>query len=174
MRPTAQSAEKEHPLLKLAPLFSSLRFWAALALFFLSLYEIFVRLDDLAGELKMVSHLVTDGRLSWQEFLTKYMWDLHSVPQALYLLFCALLALWALLPQKRRGRTAAVLQALAAALLLALGIRVTRSLPGSLTAALRSALLSILSVLALLRAFIVPRKKRRRPPTPLRDGRPLP
>ena len=72
-------------------------FCAALFLLLLSLYELLIRLDDLSGEVRMVSHMIRDGRLTWADFLTGYMWDLRTVPAVCCQLLCALVSLLAMI-----------------------------------------------------------------------------
>lgn len=68
-------------------------FWTALALLLLSVYGLLIRFDDFRGEIRMVSHQVRDGILNWGDFLTKYMWDLRTVPAAAVHLLWALLSI---------------------------------------------------------------------------------
>ena len=162
-RPVTARREENSPRLARA------LFWTSLIMLLLSLYEIGVRWSDLVGEVRMVAHLVRDGRLTWGEFLRTYMWDLNSFSVAGYMGLRALLALWAL--AARCSRQACAWMILPAALLTALGF--------TLRTGLFLSMLPLLLFLALcvLRVCLRPRKRlgpERRPgPGPLRDGRPV-
>ena len=95
-RPVTDRREECHPRIARA------LFWASVVMLLLSLYEIGVRWSDLSGELRMVSHMVQRGRLTWGEFVFTYMWDLNSFSVAGYMGLRALLAIWALSARCRR------------------------------------------------------------------------
>lgn len=135
-------------------------FWDALALLGLSCYEFAIRLDDIAGEIKMVSHLIADGRLTWTAFLTTYMWDLNSFPAAGYMLLCILLALWVMI--SRRTRRACVFMIAPAAALTALGFSMHTSIFGETVKTIK--MLPVVVLLALCVAHVALRSRRKPQP----------
>ena len=149
--------------------------WTSLIMLLLSLYEIGVRWSDLFGEVRMVAHLVRDGRLTWGEFFSTYMWDLNSFPMAGYMGLRALLSLWAL--SARCGRRACAWMILPAALLTVLGFTLRGGLLGGALRLVSMLPLLLFLLLCVIHVCLRPRKRpgpERRPgPGPLRDGRPV-
>ena len=151
-------------------------FCAAFFLLLLSLYELLIRLDDLRGEVRMVSHMVRDGRLTWTDFLTGYMWDLRTVPAVCCQLLCALVSLLAMI--LGRFRRACAFLMIPAVLLAAWGFLQPHSFPAGWLRGLRLLMGALLALLCVMGAFVRPRR-RKLPPRPgkqkrspvLQDGR---
>ena len=162
---------------KTGRMFSRALFCAAVFLLLLSLYELLIRLDDLRGEVRMVSHMVRDGRLTWTDFLTGYMWDLRTVPAACYQLLCALLSLLAMV--LGRSRRACAFLMIPAVLMAAWGFFQPPSFPAGWLREFRLLLAVLFAALCVLKVCVRPRRgrltqvlpgKRRRSPV-LQDGR---
>lgn len=152
-------------------------FCAAVFLLLLSLYELLIRLDDLSGEVRMVSHMISDGRLTWADFLTGYMWDLRTVPAVCCQVLCALLSLLAMI--FGRSRRACALMTIPAVLLAAWGFFQPSSLQAGWLRGVRLALAAAFAALCVLKASVRPRRsgppqqrpgRLRRSPV-LQDGR---
>ena len=145
-------------------------FWTSLAMLLLSLYEIGVRLNDLSGELRMVSHMVERGRLTWAEFLTTYMWDLNSLSVAGYMGLRALMAIWAM--ASRCSRRACAWMIVPTAMLAALGFTLRTGLFGGMFRTLSMLPLLLFLALCVLRVCLRPRRKQDPWPGFHHDGRP--
>ena len=75
-------------------------FWDALALLLLSGYELCIRLDAMWGPLKMFVNMAIGERIPLSRVLTYVDYTIFYTP--LYMFFCMLLALWALLSHRTR------------------------------------------------------------------------
>ena len=141
-------------------------FGTAVFLLLLSLYELLIRLDDLSGEVRMVSHMIRDGRLTWADFLTGYMWDLRTVPAVCCQVLCALLSLLAMI--LGRSRRACAFLMIPAILLAAWEFFQPPSIQAGWLQGVRLALAAVFAALCVLKASVRP--GRSRPPKP-RPGR---
>lgn len=131
-------------------------FWDALILLALSVYELCVRLDSSWGWAKgyFLSHLEARTPLS---IIVKHI-PYHNLGVWMYMLGCALLALWALLSPRTRRVCAFLLPPAAA--LTALGFALRLTIFGELIRMLKLLPLVILLLLCLMHVLLRPARKR--------------
>lgn len=90
-------------------------FWGALALLAWAVYELAIRYEEMVTWLSPVYSLVADGKITWMDYLRRVQWA--RLRTHLFLLVCAVFALYALLARKS---VIAALIAIPIAVLLAL------------------------------------------------------
>ena len=130
-------------------------FWDALILLALSCYELFTRLDAMWGPLKMFVNMAVGEGIPASRAVTYVDFTIFYTP--LYMLGCALLALWARLSQRTRRVCAMML--LPAALLTVIGFALRLTLFGELLRTLKMLPLVFLLALCLTHTVIPPRSK---------------
>ncbi len=73
-------------------------FWGAILLFGWAIYELSIRFDEMLIWLSPVYSLVRDGKITWLDYLQRINWA--RLQTHLFLLVCALFALYALIARK--------------------------------------------------------------------------
>lgn len=139
---------------------------AAVILFALAVYEIFTRMDAAWYPLKSYISLVIDEHISLSSAWSHLDMRTFSVP--LYMLGCAVLAVWALFA--RRSRRACAVLFVPCAVMTALGFTMRLTLFGELVKTLKMLPLTALTVLCFLRAVLRPKKPKE--PAALPPGHP--
>ena len=139
--------------------------WDALILLALAVYELMTRLDAMWGPLKMFVNMAVGEHIPARRVLTQYVdWQIFVVP--LFMLGCAILAVWALFARRSRRGCAWLL--LPCAVMTALGFTLDVTLFGQLVQVVKLLPLVLLTVLCALRVFLRPKRVDKQPaPTPV-------
>ena len=132
------------------PRIARVLFWDALILLALSGFELLTRLDAMWGPLKMFVNMAVGERIPLRRVLTYV--DITVFYTPLYMLGCAILALWALC--SRRTRRVCALMLLPAAALTAAGFLLRLTLFGELVRTLKLLPLVVLLALCLLHVAV--------------------
>ena len=152
-----------------SPRISRALFGAALALLLLSCYELATRLDAMWGPLHMFVDMAVGERIPLKKVLAYV--DARVFETPLYMLMCALLALWALI--SRRGRRACAFMLLPCAALTAIGFTLRLTLFGEMVRTLKMLPLVGVLLLCLAQVLVRPRPQKR-PAPPARETAPPP
>ena len=134
-------------------------FWDALILLGLSCFDLFTRIDAMWGPLKMFVNMAVGERIPVSRALGYVDYTIFYAP--LFMLGCALLALWALLSHRTRRVCAMML--LPAAALTAAGFALRLTLFGELLRTLMLLPLAALLALCLLPVVLRPAKRKSAP-----------
>ena len=133
--------------------------WAALILLALSVYEVATRMDAMWGPLKMFVNMAVGERIPLNRVMLYVDMSIFHTP--LFMLGCAILAVWALFARRSRRASAALI--LPAAVLTALGFTLRLTLFGEMVRTLKLLPLVFLLILCVLHAVIRPARPHREP-----------
>ena len=127
---------------------------AALILFALSVYEVCTRMDAAWIPLKMFVNMAIGEHIPLKRVLTYV--DMRAFTPSLYMLGCAVLAVWALFA--RRSRRACAVLLIPCIAMTVLGFTMRLSIFGELVKTLKMLPLTALTVLCFLQVILRPRK----------------